>query len=90
MPNKQRLFTAAAACALAVALGACGSSDDGDEPPAPAPAPPPPASEVPASASTVAGFVAFLVSLASSETAEPVVLQTYQPPVDDTGEPVAL
>ncbi|MBA2412170.1 MAG: hypothetical protein H0V63_05005 [Burkholderiaceae bacterium] len=85
---KQKIIGLTAAIALAAGLTACGSSDDGDGGGAPPPAPP--STEVPASASTVAGFFAFLLSLASSETSEPIAVGTFTAPTDDTGEPSTL
>lgn len=97
MLNQRKILFAAATVALTLGVAACGSSnDDSNVPPpagAPAPTPPPPGptSEIPPSAGTsVAAFIAFLVSLAASDTTEPLALGSFAAPSDDITEPQPL
>lgn len=87
MLDKRQIIGIATAFALALGLAACGSSDDDNNNGTP---PGPPSSEIPASANTLAGFIAFLQSLASSDTSEPLAVGAFAPPTDDTGDPQAL
>lgn len=93
MLSKRQIIFAAATVALTIGAAGCGSSnDENNVPPAPAPAPPPPpSSEIPPGAgASVAAFIAFLQSLASSDTSEPLALGTFAPPSDDVTEPTPL
>ncbi|MBA2547698.1 MAG: hypothetical protein H0V16_04460 [Burkholderiaceae bacterium] len=87
MLNKRHIIIAAATVALTLGVTGCGSSNDDDNGTPAAP----PTSEVPASASaSVAAFIAFLLTLAANDTAEPLALGTFTPPADDVTEPQAL
>ena len=95
MLNQRKILFAAATVALTLGVAACGSSnDDSGAPPVltPVPAPPPPASSdiPPSAAASVAAFIAFLLTLAASDTAEPLSLGNFIPPVDDVTEPQTL
>lgn len=95
MLNQRKILFAAATVALTLGVAACGSSNDDNGPPpagAPVPAPPPPpTSDIPPSAgASVAAFIAFLLTLAASDTAEPLALGTFTPPADDATEPQTL
>lgn len=95
MLSQRKILFAAATVALTLGVAACGSSNDDSGPPpvlSPVPAPPPPpSSEIPPGASaSVAAFIAFLLSLAASDTAEPLSLGNFTPPADDVTEPTAL
>ncbi len=85
MLKQTKIIGAATALTLAIGLSACGSSNDDNPPPAPAPG-----SQIPPSASSVAGFIAFLQGLASSDTSEPLTVGNFSPPADDTTEPQLL
>lgn len=95
MLSQRKILFAATTVALTLGVAACGSSNDDSGPPpllAPVPAPPPPpSSEIPPGAgASAAAFIAFLLSLAASDTAEPLALGNFTPPVDDVTEPLAL
>ena len=97
MLSQRKILFAAATVALTLGVAACGSSngDDNSPPPvlgAPTPAPPGPSpSDIPPSAAaSVAAFIAFLLTLAASDTAEPLSLGNFTPPTDDVTEPQAL
>ncbi|HYF58678.1 MAG TPA: hypothetical protein VEA81_06960 [Burkholderiaceae bacterium] len=92
----KRIHGWAAAIAVAVGLAGCGSSNDGgggDAPAGPAAgggAPAAAPSSVPASAfASVDGFVAYLRSLGTDDTGEPLQLGGT-PPVEDVAPPVPL
>ena len=85
----RRVIAAATALALALALVGCGSSNDDDNGGGAPPAPP--SSEIPSAAGTsAAAFIAFLLSLAASDTSEPLAVGTFTPPTDDVGDPQAI
>lgn len=95
MLSQRKILFAAATVALTLGVAACGSSNDDNGPPpagAPVPAPPPPpSSDIPPGAGvSVAAFIAFLQSLAASDTAEPLALGNFSSPTDDTTEPQPL
>ncbi|MBC8119533.1 MAG: hypothetical protein H7X75_08175 [Burkholderiaceae bacterium] len=84
-----RVIAAATALALATMAG-CGSSNDDNNNGGGAP-PAPPSSEIPPSAGTsAAAFIAFLLSLAASDTSEPLAVGTFTPPTDEVGEAQAI
>ncbi len=86
MLNKRHIVIAAVTVGLTLGVTGCGSSNDDNGTPAA-----PPTSEIPPSASaSVAAFIAFLLTLAANDTAEPVALGTFTPPTDDVTEPQAL
>lgn len=90
----------AAAFALTVGLSGCSSDDDDPvaaaptptTPAPPPPAPPPAAAAVPDSAgASVSAFISYLMSLASTETGEPLVIGTaFTVPPDEGSEPQVL
>ena len=85
-----RVIAAVTALALALAMAGCGSSNDDNNNGGSAP-PPSPSAEVPPSAGTsAAAFIAFLLSLAASDTSEPLALGTFTAPTDDAAEPQAI
>jgi hypothetical protein len=94
MLSQRKILFAAATVALTLGVTACGSSNDDNTPPpvvgAPVPAPPPSSEIPPGAGASVAAFIAFLLTLAASDTAEPLALGTFTPPVDDVTEPQAL
>jgi len=86
MLNKRHIIIAAATVGLTIGMTGCGSSNDDN-----GTAAAPPTAEVPPSASaSVAAFIAFLLTLAVNDTAEPLALGTFTPPTDDGTEPQAL
>jgi len=94
MLSQRKILFAAATVALTLGVTACGSSNDDNTPPpvvgAPGPAPPPSSDIPPSAAASVTAFIAFLLTLAASDTAEPLALGNFTPPVDDVAEPQAL
>lgn len=95
MLSQRKILFAAATVVLTLGVAACGSSNDDSGPPpvgSPVPAPPPPpSSDIPPGASaSVFAFIAFLLSLAASDTAEPLAVGTFTPPTDDVTEPTTL
>lgn len=83
MPTKYRRNKLGTACApvllAATLLVGCGGGDDDDSSQT---------RGIPGSASVSAsGFTDFLRGLSSSETDEPLSLEGFTAPVDDTGEP---
>ena len=95
-PTASRSPTALAAGMSLVAalfLAACGGGGDGGMSAPPPPPPPPPApNELPLSAAaSVASWVAYAVSLAPTETAEPLMLDLITSvPTSETDEPIAV
>lgn len=73
----------AAGLLAATLLGACGGRDDSDDNNAPGTVPA-------AAAGSSLAFTDFLRGLATSDTDEPLSLEGFTAPVDDTGEPAPV
>ena len=78
---RRRLQGGIAVAAIATVLAGCGGSDDGPDPyeakgePVPV-----------AAGSSLASFVSYIAGLTASETDEPLVLDGFTPPTDETTE----
>lgn len=81
MRTRDLFSTTFTVLALAAGLAGCGGGNNSN-----AIVTTPPAS---ANASA-SGFIAFLLGLVSDETSEPLAIDTLNPPLEDTTEPIPL
>lgn len=85
MLSKKLLLGVIMATAIG-ALAGCGGNDDSSS----VPNTPPPVVDATKPSESVDNFIAYIMALVSSDTTEPVAIDSITAPTNDTTEPVAI